>query len=529
MKKETRTTRLLSKKQGQKVVSLGMIVTLFAPLLLAPIANAEEVSATQQLAEEPIQLAESSQVVEIQEPEIQGSETIVAKEVVVAEKPIVEVDEIEQPIETQLTEKSLLETELSQTPILPEQTTDETTGVSLELEVADELAPLKEYHEIFGKDIDRTALEAAYNSYTSLNKADYTAESWTTVMEKINGQFAGGWSLWDGVINYYNESPNISLGMDGPEFDEQGGLLNVLQSVRDMFANNVLSAIGELVEAPTPTEDIIYYVMYVDENGKEIAPTISKTGKEWEAATEKALTIAGYTLVSNPELTLTLGDGLIFKFEYKKDEIAPPIDENLNLDALKAAIATANPLKEADYTPESWKPFAEAKANAEAVLAKAEAQNTKATLTQATVDAATKTLTDTQSKLVKKTTSGNDDNNDSNNTGDNGSNSGNSGNNSAGGNNSGRNGNSDANRTNTGDSASNTNSGNKSGNQTGGNVATADEKPSSNKNGQIPNAMAGENSLPQTGEINTPTTLLGMILVGIASIGTFIFKRKQTH
>lgn len=46
MKKETRTRtrRLLSKKQGQKVVSLGMAITLFAPLLLAPIVHAEEVN-----------------------------------------------------------------------------------------------------------------------------------------------------------------------------------------------------------------------------------------------------------------------------------------------------------------------------------------------------------------------------------------------------------------------------------------------------------------------------------------------------
>lgn len=138
MKKETRTTRLLSKKQGQKVVSLGMIVTLFAPLLLSPIANAEEVLTTQQLAEKPAQMAESSQVVEIQEPEVQSSETIVAEKVVVAEEPFVEVDEIERPIETTFTEKSLRETELSQTPILPEQTTDETNGVSPELKVADE-------------------------------------------------------------------------------------------------------------------------------------------------------------------------------------------------------------------------------------------------------------------------------------------------------------------------------------------------------------------------------------------------------
>ena len=101
--------------------------------------------------------------------------------------------------------------------------------------------------------------------------------------------------------------------------------------------------------------------------------------------------------------------------------------DTLDTSALQAAIDAADKLVEADYTADSWKPFAEALSNAKAVLAKAEAQSlfaagsseaasllsettglveltsllSDATVTQADVDAATEALTAAQAALVE--------------------------------------------------------------------------------------------------------------------------------
>ena len=71
-----------------------------------------------------------------------------------------------------------------------------------------------------------------------------------------------------------------------------------------------------------------------------------------------------------------------------------PAGQTVNKDALNAAIGEAKKLTEADYTPESWKPFADALKAAEDVLSKADA-------TQDEVNAAVKALTDAKTALVK--------------------------------------------------------------------------------------------------------------------------------
>jgi len=70
-----------------------------------------------------------------------------------------------------------------------------------------------------------------------------------------------------------------------------------------------------------------------------------------------------------------------------------PVTPTVDKDALNAAIAAAEALTEADYTAESWAPFAAALASANTVSANAEA-------TQAEVDAATSALTSAQGALV---------------------------------------------------------------------------------------------------------------------------------
>lgn len=626
MKKETRTTRLLSKKQGQKVVALGMVVTLFAPLLLAPIANAEEVQTTEtsEIAQQPAeatQPAEAPVIQEIQTPEEivtpPAEETIVSEPVVepiqteiVDEAPVVEST---KPVIVDTTPDSQTQptTEITETPETTSPTTDD-SAIAKETSNDSEFTPdpnvVAEFQGILaGYEAQMAELEAM------------GANNDITLWHEVRGVY----SSIAGVIDLYTqgasseESTRSDLAYSCPTLDRkiqelsdylsQNPTINVTGVSLSELPELTIGKTHQLTATVTPTNATNTGVSFsssnpniatVDANGQVTAVsagsysitvttadggfTATANGTVKEAPVNPEIPATGIT-ISKSETSLKIGESedltatitpdnatnkkvtwsssdesvatvVNGKVTAKRkgtatitatsedggktatcvvtvtEEVIPPV-EKLNLDALKAAIAAANPLKEADYTPESWKPFAEAKVNAEAVLAKAEAQNTKAALTQADVNGATKALTDTQSKLVKKTTSGNNGNNGSGNN--NGGNTG--GNNSGSGTNSGNNGSGNAsgngstNGTNPGDSANNANAGNKSGNQANGKTVSADTKPSSNKDDRIGNTAAKENTLPQAGEIQTSTTLLGIILVGIASIGTFLFKRKQSH
>jgi 2',3'-cyclic-nucleotide 2'-phosphodiesterase (5'-nucleotidase family) len=74
--------------------------------------------------------------------------------------------------------------------------------------------------------------------------------------------------------------------------------------------------------------------------------------------------------------------------------------EALDLTKLNEAITLADKEKEADYTVETWKPFAESLANAKALQTKALADSTA--VTQKEIDTAVKALTKVQEKLAKK-------------------------------------------------------------------------------------------------------------------------------
>lgn len=84
--------------------------------------------------------------------------------------------------------------------------------------------------------------------------------------------------------------------------------------------------------------------------------------------------------------------------------VADKPDSEIDTSALAAAVAAAKTLKESDYTEASWKTFAAALANAEAVLAAPESQTA--------VDNAKTVLADAVGALVKKTSdnSGDDSN-----------------------------------------------------------------------------------------------------------------------
>ncbi|MFI3622241.1 5'-nucleotidase C-terminal domain-containing protein [Vagococcus fluvialis] len=74
--------------------------------------------------------------------------------------------------------------------------------------------------------------------------------------------------------------------------------------------------------------------------------------------------------------------------------------KELDLTKLNEAIALADKEKEADYTVETWKPFAESLANAKALQTKALADSTTVTLED--IKAAIDALTEAQEKLAKK-------------------------------------------------------------------------------------------------------------------------------
>ncbi|MDR2279202.1 MAG: FIVAR domain-containing protein, partial [Vagococcus sp.] len=74
--------------------------------------------------------------------------------------------------------------------------------------------------------------------------------------------------------------------------------------------------------------------------------------------------------------------------------------EVLDLTKLNEAIVSAEKAKEADYTVETWKRFAERLANAKVLQTKALADSTA--VTQKEIDTAVKALTEAQEKLAKK-------------------------------------------------------------------------------------------------------------------------------
>ncbi|MGL5685230.1 MAG: LPXTG cell wall anchor domain-containing protein, partial [Vagococcus fluvialis] len=74
--------------------------------------------------------------------------------------------------------------------------------------------------------------------------------------------------------------------------------------------------------------------------------------------------------------------------------------KELDLTKLNEVIALADKEKEADYTVETWKPFAESLANAKALQTKALADSTA--VTQKEINSAVEALTEAQEKLAKK-------------------------------------------------------------------------------------------------------------------------------
>lgn len=78
--------------------------------------------------------------------------------------------------------------------------------------------------------------------------------------------------------------------------------------------------------------------------------------------------------------------------KFTREEAAPPVDKS----KLQAAYDEAQGKQEADYTPETWAPFADAVTAAKAVLAKTDAS-------QSEVDEALQTLKNAQAALQKRT------------------------------------------------------------------------------------------------------------------------------
>ncbi|MCI6676236.1 MAG: endo-alpha-N-acetylgalactosaminidase family protein [Clostridiales bacterium] len=142
-------------------------------------------------------------------------------------------------------------------------------------------------------------------------------------------------------------------------------------------------------EAPVPTKEVLEVVV-------DIYSTYEETDYTEESWTPFAEALAAAKAVLEaPEPTQAqiddaLDNVIIAASKLQKAEIPAVIDKN----AVKIVAGIYGTYEEADYTEESWAPFAEALAKANEVIADEEA-------TQEEVDAALKALTDAGEELVK--------------------------------------------------------------------------------------------------------------------------------
>lgn len=219
---------------------------------------------------------------------------------------------------------------------------------------------LEDAHAALAKRGNTDALKALIEEYKELKEADYTHETWVKYEEALEAA--------NGIV-----ADNS----------------NKTQAEVDAAKDALKAAKEALVKAPVDPQ--------LDKSKLQAAVDAAK------AKDENAYTTASYNamekVLAEAEELLTNGKDQA-AIDAKANELNAAVEalvERGNTDALKALIAqyAAEDLKEADYTVDSWKNYADALKAAEDVV------KDNSNLDQAAVDAAKKALEDAHTALVK--------------------------------------------------------------------------------------------------------------------------------
>ncbi|MEO1772343.1 LPXTG cell wall anchor domain-containing protein [Candidatus Enterococcus ferrettii] len=278
-----------------------------------------------------------------------------------------------------------------------------------------------------------------------------------------------------------------------------------------------------------------YENLYLNKNDYVIT-----TGNDQDVITEEGIIFKG---VGRRDIEITY-QGYKTGSGYSVLEREKPAED---FSKAKEAMNQFNGLKEADYTPESWKKMQQILAN-QAIGETAVNEFLQAIIdgtypeevSQSWLDWLTETLQTAMSELVKKDDSGNNGNNG--NSGNNGSgnnNGSNNGNNSGASNNGGTNNNA-GNANNNGTKDKDTNSDNKNTDDGGQNNSAPKNTDKESNNGKVKTVNVDKYSqvntqgatetkgLPQTGEEGSfVLTLMGISTLGVALAGAFLKSRKK--
>ena len=212
---------------------------------------------------------------------------------------------------------------------------------------------------VAGLKADKAELQQLYTERANISEADgtkYTTESWTAFVLARRDAYE--------VLNKDDaKQPEINAAKTALQAALDG---LTLKPSKDTL-QDLVTANESKVDDTTYTEESRNALRTALDAAKEILKKAEPTEEELSKATSDLdAAIKGLT----------------------------PAGQTVNKDALNAAIGEAKKLTEADYTAESWKPFADALKAAEDVLSKADA-------TQDEVNAAVKALTDAKTALVK--------------------------------------------------------------------------------------------------------------------------------
>ena len=255
------------------------------------------------------------------------------------------------------------------------------------------------------KSAKKDALKKALDEASTLKYAEYTEESW--------GPF--GQAMADGEAVYLDENAtqeavdkaivalqNATEGLKKkedkpaptaiytfkvtkPDMTRFTMQMKETTTVQKMF--DKLTSIGTDVSSKNVTVQV--------GQQEAVALDTSMTVKDWMAMMGKDTMKVVWKDEANKtmltcEMSVREGDhtfGMVFS---KVNPEAPKVDKT----KLEEALTAAKALKEADYTADTWAPFAEVLARAESVFADVDA-------TQKSVDEVTKALTDAQGQLQK--------------------------------------------------------------------------------------------------------------------------------
>ena len=212
--------------------------------------------------------------------------------------------------------------------------------------------------------VNKDALNQAIGAAEALSEDDYTAKSWEVLATALKGAKAVAASKEATQQQVDNAAAALK--------DAQGKLERKAPAHADTAAIDQAIAKAEALKEADYTP----------------ASWASLQAAVEQARAVKASGTADAALVEKAAKAVDTAVAALVK--------APETKPGVDASKLSAAVAEAGKLKEADYTPESWKPFAAALKTARSVLAGAAGAG------QDAVDAAASSLTAAQSALVKK-------------------------------------------------------------------------------------------------------------------------------